>query len=101
MEVYSETCKKYFTFFKEKYLYSLRIFKATSTNKSERVISINFSLLFNTLTQLAIDIIHQASTYDYHLFNDYQTHHKALNNLRELSYLLLQRLLIDDEKSEL
>ncbi len=86
MEVHSESCKKYFTFYKEKYLYSLRRLKATGINKSERVISTNFCLLFNVLTQMLIDIIHQASTYDYHLFKDYQTHHKALNYLRERCY---------------
>ena len=86
MDVRSETCKDYYNFYKEICLYSQRRRKAACSDNSERVINANFCLLFNMLTQMLIDIIHQASTYDSHLFENYQKHQKLLNSLRERCY---------------
>ena len=86
MDVRSETCKDYYNFYKEICLYSQRRRKAACSDNSERVINANFCLLFNMLTQMLIDIIHQASTYDSHLFENYQKHQKLLNSLREHCY---------------
>lgn len=86
MELRIDSCKNYYNFLKEKCIYSLRRSIAVGVTSSERLISSNFCLFFNMLIQMMIDIINQASTYDCHLFEDYQKHHNTFNKLRESCY---------------
>ena len=86
MELRIYSCKNYYNFLKEKCIYSLRRSIAAGVTSSERLISSNFCLFFNMLIQMMIDIINQASTYDCHLFEDYQKHHNTFNKLRESCY---------------